>query len=219
MPQNPFEISQQLRRLAEENVERARALYLQFMDGIAQAMGLWSVSSTDVITPRFHEVRERATKFAKENADAAFALAKEVSRAKDLSELLSLQTRYVQSQMRWYADQTQEFGRLMVRTAAGIKDNQQLQANADSVRQGTPDNAEITKDITNLRLIGFSIEVETPPVTLLLKTDKGPLRLEIPKAQLDNLVCALRFVDYAEEPLQRKRLKKAAETSKGKRPR
>ena len=32
MPENqPFEIPQELRHLAEENVERARQLYLQFM--------------------------------------------------------------------------------------------------------------------------------------------------------------------------------------------
>jgi hypothetical protein len=51
----------------------------------------------------------------KKNADAAFKLAKEVANAKDLQELLSLQSRYVQSQMQWYADQTQEFGKLMAK--------------------------------------------------------------------------------------------------------
>ena len=88
MPQKPFEIPQQLRRLAEENVEQARQLYLQFMDGVAQAMAMWPASSSEGITPTFHEVRERAVKFAKENADAAFALAREVSQANDLRELL-----------------------------------------------------------------------------------------------------------------------------------
>jgi hypothetical protein len=34
MPQDQkFEIPQELRQLAEENVERARQLYVQFMDG------------------------------------------------------------------------------------------------------------------------------------------------------------------------------------------
>jgi len=110
-----FDIPQELRQLAEENVERARELYVQFMDGVARNMAMWSTPSSDAVTPGFNEVRERAVKLAKENADAAFALAKEVAQAKDLQELLSLQTRYVQSQMRWYADQTQEFGQLMLR--------------------------------------------------------------------------------------------------------
>ena len=37
MPQDQqFEIPQELRQLAEENVERARQLYVQFMDGVGQ---------------------------------------------------------------------------------------------------------------------------------------------------------------------------------------
>ena len=115
MPQNEFEIPQELRQLAEENVERARQLYLQFMDGVEQTMAVWSVPRSNVITPGFDEVRARSTKFAKENAEAAFKLAKEVANAKDLQELLSLQSRYVQSQMQWYADQTREFGKLMAK--------------------------------------------------------------------------------------------------------
>src|SRR5512147_1544097 len=107
-----FEVPQELRHLAEENVERARQLYLQFMDGVGQAMATWSSASSDVTAPGFREVQERAVKIANENADAAFKLAKDVAQAKDLHELIDLQTRYVQSQMKWYADQTQEFGRL-----------------------------------------------------------------------------------------------------------
>jgi hypothetical protein len=110
-----FEIPQELRELAEENVERARQLYLQFMDGVGQAMAAWSSGSSGVIAPGFHEVQERAAKLANQNADAAFKLAKDVAQAKDLQELIDLQTRYVQSQMRMYAEQTQEFGRLMAR--------------------------------------------------------------------------------------------------------
>jgi hypothetical protein len=44
-----------------------------------------------------------------------------VAQAKDLHELIDLQTRYVQSQMKWYADQTQEFGRLMARALSDMK--------------------------------------------------------------------------------------------------
>ena len=122
MPQDQkFEVPQELRHLAEENVERARLLYLQFMDGVAQAIATWSSASSEVIAPGFREVQERAVEFANENADAAFKLAKDVAQAKDLHELIDLQTRYVQSQMKWYADQTQEFGRLMARALSDMK--------------------------------------------------------------------------------------------------
>ena len=115
MPQDQkFEVPQELRHLADENVERARQLYVQFMDWVGQAMATWSPAS-GLIAPGFHEVQERAVKLANENAEAGFQLAKDVAQAKDLHELIDLQTRYVQSQMKWYAYQTQEFGRLMAK--------------------------------------------------------------------------------------------------------
>ena len=116
-----FEIPEELRQLAEDNVERARKLYLQFMEGVSQAMGVWSTSPSNTASPAFNEVRERAIKITQENADAAFKLAKDVANAKDLQELVTLQTRYVQSQMKWYAQQTQEFGRLMAHAFTSVQ--------------------------------------------------------------------------------------------------
>ena len=95
------------------------------MDGVGQAMAAWSSASSNVIASGFHEVQERAVKLANENADAAFKLAKDVAQAKDLQELIDLQTRYVQSQMKWYAYQSQEFGRLM---AKAIRDTKKTQS-------------------------------------------------------------------------------------------
>ena len=119
MPRNQqFEIPQELRHLAEDNVERIRKLYLQFMEGISQA---WLTPSADRAPPGFNEIRERAIKITRENADAAFNLARDVANAKDLQELVTLQTRYVQSQMKWYAQQTQEFGRLMAKSLRGAQ--------------------------------------------------------------------------------------------------
>jgi hypothetical protein len=213
MPQNqPFDIPQELRQLAEQNVERARQLYLQFIEGVAQSIAPWVTHSSDSISAGFNRVRARAVKFAKENADAAFKLAREVAKAKDLQELLGLQTRYVQSQMRWYADQTQEFGQLMTGALGNMKEAQGLQSDARSSGPQTP-GKEITKETTNLKLISFSIEVETDPVTLLMQTDKGPFSVEIPKTELSNLVYALQIVSYADEPLREKRLRRQAEGS------
>ena len=139
MPQDQkFEIPQELRQLAEENVERARQLYVQFMDGVGQTMAAWSSASSDVVAPGYREVQEHAVKLANENADAAFRLAKDVAQAKDLHELIDLQTRYVQSQMKWYAEQTQEFGRLMTRALGDMKKAQSpLWVLADITALGT----------------------------------------------------------------------------------
>ena len=79
MPRNQqFEIPQELRHLAEDNVEHARKLYLQFMEGISQA---WLTPSADRTPPGFNQIRERAIKITRENADAAFNLARDVANA------------------------------------------------------------------------------------------------------------------------------------------
>jgi hypothetical protein len=109
-----FEIPQQLRELAERNVEQARAAYGQFMDAMAQATDIWmGAMPMNEMTSGLKVVQERAIRFAKQNADACFALASELANAKDIQDALAIQGRYAQTQMQSYALQAQELGRLM----------------------------------------------------------------------------------------------------------
>jgi phasin len=119
MAQNqPFEIPQQLRELAERNVEQARAAYGQFMDAMVQATSMWMAAMpSNETTSGFKVVQERAIRFAKQNADACFALASELANAKDIQDVLAIQSRYAQTQMQAYALQAQELGRLMAEAA------------------------------------------------------------------------------------------------------
>jgi len=96
----PFEFSQELRKLAEANVEQARAMYGHFIDTMMQGAGIWmaAMSSND-LTSRYKVVQERATRFAKQNTDACFALASELAKAKDIQDVLGIQSRYTQTQM------------------------------------------------------------------------------------------------------------------------
>jgi hypothetical protein len=61
----------------------------------------------------FKVVQDRAIQFAKETAEAGFALAGELAKAKDLQDVLRLQSNFAQTQMQSYARQAQELGRLM----------------------------------------------------------------------------------------------------------
>lgn len=54
-------------------------------------MRAWSIPPSDTASP--------AIRITRENADAAFNLARDVANAKVLQELVTLQTRYVQSQL------------------------------------------------------------------------------------------------------------------------
>jgi len=109
----PFEIPPQVRELAEKNIDQARKFYDQWMEGISQVMNMWSSTPAGEMVPGFDSLRERTIKFAKGNAEAAFAQAEKLAQAKDVQDLMTLQSHYAQAQMRSYATQAQELGRLM----------------------------------------------------------------------------------------------------------
>jgi hypothetical protein len=93
---NPFEMPQQLRELAEKNVEQARSSYTQFLDAMSKAAGMWGAAiPQNESTSGFKSIQERAARFAKQNADACFNMV----------------------QMQAYATQAQEMGRLMMAAA------------------------------------------------------------------------------------------------------
>jgi hypothetical protein len=105
MAQAPlFEFPPDLRELAEKNIQQARAAYGQFMDAMAQAMGAWTgAMPPNQMTSGFKSVQDRAIQFAKQNAEAGFTLASELANAKDISEVMEIQSRYAQTQFETYA--------------------------------------------------------------------------------------------------------------------
>ena len=122
MTPNSFEIPEQVRDLAEKNVEQARAAYDQFMGAMTQAVDMWSKAMpANEMTSAFKAVQELATSFAKQNAAAGFALASELAKAKDIQEVFALQSRHAQAQMQAYARQAQELGQLMAQSAQNIQ--------------------------------------------------------------------------------------------------
>jgi hypothetical protein len=116
----PVEIPPELRELAEKNIEQAQAAYGQFMDFLTQAIGASSKASSE-----FRVVQERAIQFARENADRSFSLGRELARAKDVQEVLTLHSQFMQTQMQSYALQTQELGQLLSEAMHAIQPRQQ----------------------------------------------------------------------------------------------
>jgi hypothetical protein len=113
MPDNQmFDIPTEMRELAEKNVEQARVAYGQFMEFMSQAMNAWSSSGAPE-AGNFKALQERAVAFAKENAERSFALASDLAKAKDIQEVVTLQSRYVQTQMQTFGIQAQQLSWLM----------------------------------------------------------------------------------------------------------
>ncbi|MFT5510618.1 MAG: hypothetical protein ACI89J_003715 [Hyphomicrobiaceae bacterium] len=118
MTQPPFEFPQQFRDLAKQNVEQATSAYNQFNQAMTSAMGMWltAVPSNEATTG-FKPVQDKAISFAQQNAEAGLAHAKELTNAKDIQEILAIQTRFSQAQMQDYTKQAQELGQLMMAAA------------------------------------------------------------------------------------------------------
>jgi hypothetical protein len=118
----PFEVPQQLRELTEKNLEHARTTYGQFMDAMTNAMSMWAnATPASAITSGYKAVQDRAVKFAKQNGDACFNLATELATAKDLTDVLSIQSRHAQVQIQAYALQAQELSRLMMEATQNMQ--------------------------------------------------------------------------------------------------
>ncbi len=107
-----MEIPEQVRQLAERNVEQARSAYSQFMDMARQAQNAMSKQS-GAMAESMVDLQARTLRFAEQNMEAGFQCASELARARDLKEYLEIQSKHAQRQMQTYAQQAQEIGRLM----------------------------------------------------------------------------------------------------------
>jgi len=112
-----FDMPHQLRELTERNVAQARGAYIQFLDAIVQATNMWLGAMPNEMTLGTKGIYERAILFAKQNVEACFAFARELANARDLQDVIGIQSRYAQAQMQAYALQAQELGRLMAETS------------------------------------------------------------------------------------------------------
>ena len=123
MNKNQFEIPEQFRQMAEKNVEMASNAYSQMMDSMVNAMGMWTSSMPDnPAMAGFKPLQDKAIEFANKNSEAGLKLAKDIAAAKDIQEVLQLQSKFAQSQMQAYSLQAQELGHLMTQAAqSGLK--------------------------------------------------------------------------------------------------
>jgi hypothetical protein len=92
------------------------------MDAMGQAMDAWSrAMPANDMTSGFRVAQERAIRFARQNGEAGFALASELANAKNVQDILAIQSRYTQTQMQTYALQAQELARLIAEAAQSMQ--------------------------------------------------------------------------------------------------
>jgi phasin len=111
-----FEIPATVREIAGRSVEQAKDAYGRFVDAAKQAQDMVA-KSTDVMASGAKEMNEKVFSFTETNARAAFEVASRLAQARDVKEVLEIQTQFARSQMEAYAQQAQELARIVAASA------------------------------------------------------------------------------------------------------
>ena len=107
-----YEVPSDMRDLAEKSVDQARRAFDGFMTAAQKAAGQADTSAAS-LTTNAKSLGSKAMGFAESNVRSAFDLAQKLVRAKDLQEVLTLQSDYAKSQMTTIQEQAKELGSLM----------------------------------------------------------------------------------------------------------
>jgi phasin len=106
---SPFEVPPEMRALAEQSVEQAKKAFDGFMSAARHAA---NAADTQSHTARSgaKEVGDLAMRFAERNIASSFELAQSLLRAKDVQEVLKLQSDYLKQQMTVLSEQARDLG-------------------------------------------------------------------------------------------------------------
>ncbi len=106
---SPFEIPADMRRMAEQSVEQARKAFDGFMSAAHKAAAAMEHQAA-AAQEGAKDVGQKAVSFAEKNVLSSFEFAQKVVRAKDVQEVMRLQTEFVNAQIKALSEQAQEIG-------------------------------------------------------------------------------------------------------------
>jgi phasin len=110
MAKDPFEqftIPTEMRAFAEQAVEQARKAFDGFIDAANKAVGQMQ-GQAQAAHSGAAELAHKSMGYAEQNVAATFDFAQKLMKAKDPSEVVSLQSEYVNRQMQTLASQAKD---------------------------------------------------------------------------------------------------------------
>jgi phasin len=111
-----FEIPKEMRSMAETSLEQARKTFEKFLANAEAAAGSIEEHGATVRAGA-KDINAKAIAYAEKNVQASLDHAQSLLHAKDLAEMMRLQSEYVQAQMRSLAEQASEMGQTTARAA------------------------------------------------------------------------------------------------------
>ncbi|EAQ34993.1 hypothetical protein NB311A_11050 [Nitrobacter sp. Nb-311A] len=104
--------------MAEAGFEQARRALESFLDGAQQTAN--SIDGrNEAVRDSVRDISSKAISFAQQNMTASLDYAEKLLRARDLSEVMRLNTEYVRDQMKALTEQASEIGQRMGQAALG----------------------------------------------------------------------------------------------------
>ena len=112
----PFEIPNEMRAVAERSVEQAKLAFNNYMQAAQEAVTTFEdrLKASQVGA---QGISKKAMNFAERNVLSAFEFAQKIVQAKDIQELVRMQTEFVQSQMQVLSEQVKDLGETATKSA------------------------------------------------------------------------------------------------------
>ncbi len=116
-PNTPnFEIPSEMRAVAEKSVEQAKAAFNNFIQAAQQAAAAFE-EQVKASQTGAQDVSRKAMSYAEHNVATAFDFAQKVLQARDVQEVIRMQTEFVQAQMQALSEQAKDLGEIATRAA------------------------------------------------------------------------------------------------------
>lgn len=108
-PLGNFEIPAEMRNVAEQSVVQARQAFDGFMSAAQKAVSKFE-EQTAAAQGNAKHAGDKIMGFAEQNVATSFEFAQRLVRARDLEEMMRLQTEFMRSQMEILTEQAKELG-------------------------------------------------------------------------------------------------------------
>ena len=111
-----YKIPEDLRRMAEGNVDQARQAYEQ-LSSLAHQAGEWAARANGELAASTVEIQAAGWAFAEHNLSAGFDFAARMARASNLGEIFQVQAEFAQAQLKAVDQQAQELRQMAAQAA------------------------------------------------------------------------------------------------------
>lgn len=108
-PKTPFEVPADMRAMAEQSMEQARSAVNNYLQFVQQGVSATQWGGTDL--------SKKTMTYVERNVASTFEFAQQLLHARDVQDLVRMQTEFVQAQMQVLSEQAKDLGETATKSA------------------------------------------------------------------------------------------------------